>query len=114
MIFPYHPKALLHKAGGRIHAVVGIGHEIAKPHRKRSRDTWHYICQVQWYGTAFVLQDYQVAPWMIVYEGEYHGVGHMELIELSQAMTDYLVANGAFYGPESKHEGWYAHDRSKT
>ncbi len=104
--FPYAPKLVSHKHGGKITLIHSIEHSIAKPRNGRSQDTWWLVCDVTWHDSG-KSRRCDVGPWALCYEGEYQGAGHNEVCAISEALNAYLFEQGEWCGP-GKHEGWYA------
>jgi hypothetical protein len=109
MTFPFEPKAVLHKHGGRIVKINGIGHTIDKPSEGRSRDSWFFRGEIEWRDGTHS-RHAEIAPYALCYTDE-QPEGHAEIIALSAAMSEYLEQHGEWCDRKSKHEGWYAHDR---
>ncbi len=105
MKFPLETKATLHKHGGTVTRITGIGHEVAKPKEGRSQDVWHFIGDVTWNdgGKSVGLQ---IAPWALCYETD-----RSEVDALMTAMNQHLHLHGTWCDEKSKHEGWYATKR---
>lgn len=110
MQLPTELKHTHHKHGGRILRIEKIAHETAKPAAGRSRDIWFFVGDVEWLdrgdkkgGKSTGLE---IAPYSLAYDDEKN---QTEIDELLKLLNDYLLANGTWCGPESGHEGWYAH-----
>lgn len=108
MDFPVELKSTHHRMGGRIVRVHGIGHEAWKPREGRSQDIWHFIGDVEWRdgGKSELIE---IAAYAVCYTDE---AERAEVDALMEALNDYLCEHGDWYRGKSKHEGWYANDRS--
>jgi hypothetical protein len=105
MNFPFKPKHLLHRHGGRITAIYSMRHQVNKPRDGRSLDGWWYIGDVEWSdGTKSAM--HPIDPPCLCYEDD---AGHAEVVQLGDAMMNYLREHGEWR--RAKPEGWYANDR---
>jgi|SRR3974390_12917 len=102
MEFPFEPKDMSHKHGGRITKITGIGHVCDKPMAGHSRDNWHFFGDVDWQdGSKSV--GLEIAPWAVCSDHEHHA----EVVELMELLNQYLHEHGKWYR-HGKHKGWYA------
>lgn len=110
MTLPVELKHTHHKHGGRIVRIEKIAHEIAKPKDGRSRDIWFFIGDVAW-PDGGESKGHEIAPWALAY-GDDQEAAQEEINQLSQLLTEYLLANGEWH-KDGPHEGWYATDRTQ-
>lgn len=108
MKFPFHPKHTTHKHGGVITRVDRIEHTTARPLDGRSRDNWFYIGAVEW-SDGGKSDPIEIMPWHTCHDGSMES--RQEVLDLSEALADYLYENGKWCDRKSKHEGWYANER---
>ena len=109
MEFPYTPKTeLSHKWGGKIVAVHGVAHQACKPRDGRSLDGWWFDCDVLWDDGKTSRSP--VEPFKLCADDPGNNV---DLRGLMAAMTDYLAEHGDWCDGSTKHEGWYAHRKTK-
>ena len=108
MQFPFEPKAVEHKHGGKIVRITGIGHGTEKPRDGMSRDYWHFYGDVRFADAGKVSAGLEIAPWALCQDSE---EGRAEIVLLMAAMNEYLAEHGQWCDSKSKHEGWYANER---
>jgi hypothetical protein len=112
MNFPRETLFTLHKHGGKILRITGISHGIDRPAAGMSRDTWHFLGDVQWFDGS-KSEGIEIAPWALCYDNDNEAQSRPEVDRLLVAMNEYLAANGEWCGSETKHQGWYAHRPAK-
>jgi hypothetical protein len=108
MNFPVKTVGILHRSGGTIVQITGIGHQVSKPREGRSWDIWFYKGDVKWDDGGESL-NLEIPPFALHVEPE----GRAQYEALSDAMMEYLNKHGKWCDRESKHEGWYANVRGK-
>ena len=112
MQFPYTPKAVFNKMGGRIMEITGVGHKTDKPQDGYSRDYWFYIGRVKWDDTGKTGAEGHIEPGAMCADTQ---EGFDEINTLSEALMAYLRERGEWFrAGKSKHEGWYAHRKNRV
>lgn len=110
MEFPYTPKHLIHNSGSKILEVLKLTHEQYPPSEGYSQDIWCAVCRVEWSDTKKI-SEASIQFGRLGYEGD---EGRAEYGELSKAMSDYLMENGAWnHEHDDLPRGWTAHRLSK-
>lgn len=110
MQFPYTPKYLYHRHGGKITHIRCIAHFEDKrtPKAKRSRDYWYFICRVEW-SDKTVSTEAEVPPNLFSYDSDNEVASNAEINELLGEMNDYLIVNGNW----NEDKGWCANRGAK-
>ena len=88
--------ALLHKNGGTITAITGVGHETYK-----GVATWHFIGDIEWHDGGKSKQHF-IAPYCLCYETPEQKA---ELDRLMAQLNEYLEATGAWHDMKHKRDG---------
>jgi hypothetical protein len=100
MDFPFYPKHIEHRHGGKITEIGGISHRIGKPEDGRSTDHWFYVGTVVWTeGKASIGRE--IAPFELATDTE---EGRQEINLLSRALMEYLADKGTW----NERSGWSA------
>lgn len=111
MKLPYTPANILHRHGGRVLEITGIGHKIDRPQMGYSRDYWFYLGRVAWDdGSGDQKKIRQIEPFSLCASSP---EGFAEINAVSDLMMEYLGEHGEWCDSKSKHEGWYAHNRKE-
>ncbi len=110
MNFPFQPKAVLHRGGGVVVEITGIGHKTDRPQGGYSKDYWFYLGQVRWGDTGKTGEpNRHIEPGSLCADTP---EGMNEIRELSDAMMAYLNKHGGW--DVGKNQGWYAHRKERS
>lgn len=83
-------KALMHRHGGRINEITGIGHETDA---SEGRAYYYFTGNVEWLDGS-KSEAHHIEPFLIVLDEEQIGESEREYIRISDALADYLREKG--------------------